>query len=218
MTKIKDLPKLDMPREKLRRYGVQKLADHELLALLLGSGIKGLNVLELSRKILQTIRKIGIEKISFKNLESIKGLGSAKAGQLIAVLELTRRLKNTEKVEILSPKEIWKLCSDIRDSKKEHFLTFYLDTQQRLIERRIISIGTLSASLVHPREVFEPGVTLSAASIIVAHNHPSGSLEASEEDIQVTKRLIEAGELLGIPLVDHVIVTENSFKSFIKEI
>lgn len=211
--KIKSLPKIDLPREKLQKYGVGKLADYELLAILLGSGVEGMNVLQLSKKILQTISKIGKEKITLDDLLKIKGLGNAKSAQIIAVIELTNRL-NLDTPELLSAEDVWKFCADIRDSKKEHFVAFYLDTQNRLIERQIISIGTLNASLVHPREVFEPAVALHAASIIVAHNHPSGDIEPSHEDRDVTKRLAESGKILGIELADHVIVTKSAHFSF----
>ena len=211
--KIKDLPKIDLPRERLQKYGVSKLSDFELLAILLGSGIKGLNVLQLSKRVLQIISKISKDKITLDDLLKIKGLGKAKASQILAIIELSRRL-GVDKSEVLSPEDTWKLCADIRDSKKEHFIAFYLDTQNRLIERQIISVGTLNSSLVHPREVFEPAVRLSAASVIIVHNHPSGNLEPSEEDLVITKKLIEASKILGIEIVDHVLVVKNSYMSF----
>ena len=126
--KIKDLPRVELPREKLEKYGANKLADYELLAILLGSGIAGLNVLQLSKKILKEVRNIGIDKISFDDLIKIKGLGKAKAAQVLAVIGLSKRL-NSEQPEILSPQDVWKLCVDFRESKKEHFAVFYLDTQ-----------------------------------------------------------------------------------------
>ena len=202
---------MELPREKLAKYGIDKLLDKELLAIILGSGIESLNVLELAQKILQQVKKTGLEKTTIENLLKIKGLGNAKASQIVACLELGKRLSQKEKPEILSPKDIWNLCADIRESKKEHFIVFYLDTQERLIERQIISVGTLTASLVHPREVFEPAVRLSAASVIVAHNHPSGSLESSGADKKITEYLYKAGEILGIPLQQHLIVTKRSF-------
>ena len=212
--KIKDLAKVDRPREKLEKYGTEKLSDAELLAVLLGSGIKGLNVVELSRKIVRMIEKTGAHKITLEKLLEERGLGKAKALQVIAALEFGKRLNSEQKPEILTPEDVWKLCADIRNSKKEHFVAFYLDTQSKLIERQIISIGTLNASLVHPREVFEPAVALHAASVIVAHNHPSGAPDPSADDIAITKRLIAAGKILGIELIDHVIVTADSFLSF----
>jgi DNA repair protein RadC len=215
MVKIKDLQKVDLPREKLAKYGSEKLKDYELLALLLGSGIKGLNVLELSKKILETIKKIGIKKVILSDLLKIKGLGKAKASQISAVLELGKRLNIDNKAEeILSAGDVWNFCADIRAMQREHFIAIYLDTQNRVIERQTISIGTLNSSLVHPREVFEPAVKLSAASVIVAHNHPSGELEPSGEDREVTKRLIQAGKVLGVDLVDHIILTKKEFYSF----
>ncbi len=213
MPKIKDLPKVDRPREKLQKYGPEKLSNIELLAIILGSGVKGTNVIELSKKILKLIQKIGVMNINLRNLIGIRGLGEAKRLQVFSILELGKRLRNEEKPEILSAKDIWKLCVDILSSKKEHFLAFYLDTQSRVIERQIVSIGTLESSLVHPREVFEPAVALHAASVIVAHNHPSGSLIPSKSDVELTRRLVEAGKILGIRLENHIILTEKDYFS-----
>ena len=212
--KIKDLPKSDRPREKLIAKGADNLKDSELLAILLGSGIKGLNVIQLSKKILNIIQKIGIKKTTLEDLLKIKGLGKAKASQILATVELGQRLQADKRREILSAEDVWNLCADIRDSKKEHFAAFYIDTQNCLIERQIISIGTLNASLVHPREVFEPAVRLSASSVILAHNHPSGNCEPSQDDIEITKRLTEAGKILGMEIADHVIVAKDKFLSF----
>lgn len=212
MSQIDGVPKIDFPREKLEKYGPGKLTDGELLALLLGSGIKGLNVLRLAKKILKLIEKIGTEKITFEMLMKEKGLGKAKSAQIIALLVLGKRLYKKGKTEVLNPKDTWKLCADFRDSKREHFVAFYLDTQETLIERQIISIGTLDASLVHPRELFEPALSLRAGSIIVAHNHPSGSLEPSVADIEVTRTLVHSGKILGIPIRGHVIVTSNEVR------
>ena len=211
--KIKDLPKVEMPRERLLKYGPHKLNDYELLAILLGSGVYGHNVVELAKKILKIVQAKGMGNITVKDLLNIKGMGKVKALQIISILELTKRF-DQDAPEILSAKDIWKLCVDFRESKKEHFVVFYLDTQYRLIERQIISIGTLNASLVHPREVFEPAVALHAASIILAHNHPSGKTEPSIEDKEVTKRLIESGRILGIEIADHIIVSKKEFLSF----
>ena len=213
MAKIKDLPKVDRPREKLAKYGSEKLQDYELIALLLGSGVAGMNVLQLSKKILHSIAKIGKDKITLDDLLKIKGLGTAKAGQVLAVITLAKRFASNAP-EVLTAEDVWKLCTDIRDSKKEHLVAFYLDTQNRLIERQTISIGTLNASLMHPREVFEPAIVLHAASVIVAHNHPSDACEPSGEDREVTTRLVEAGKILGIDLADHVIVSRSAYMSF----
>lgn len=211
MTKLKNLIKIDLPREKILKYGVKKLQDYELLAVLLGSGIKGKNVLSLSKTILQKINAIGVKNVTIDDINGISGVGPVKAIQILAIIELGNRL-SSEKNEIFSLKDIWNLCQDFRNSKKEHLVAFFLDTQSRLIERRIISIGTLSSSLIHPRELFEPAIALNSASIIIAHNHPSGCLEASESDLKITKILTEAGKLLGIPIEKHIIISSKGYQ------
>ena len=213
MTKVKDLKKFDRPREKLERYGPQKLADHELLAIVLGSGIKGTNVVELAKKIVKVVTKVGLEKLTLENLKEVRGLGNAKAMQIISALEFGRRQFIKSPEIIITPEKVFELAADFRTSKKEHFVAFYLDSRNALISREVISIGILNASLVHPREVFEPAIRHGAASIIVAHNHPSGDTTPSNEDYEVTKRLKEAANLLGIHLQSHFIVTKDTFKA-----
>lgn len=213
--KVKDLSKYSKPREKLQRYGVKKLSDHELLAIILGSGIHGTNVVELSKKIVKTIKEIGPEVLTLKDLLLIKGLGDVKAMQIVAALEYGHRQQSTGNEIVMSPKKVFELCADIRNSKKEHFVAFYLNSRGALIEREIISIGTLNASLVHPREVFEPALRHSAASIIVAHNHPSNDTERSHEDTEVTRQLVHAGKLLGIEVVDHLVVSKDKWTSIL---
>ncbi|MFA5127555.1 MAG: DNA repair protein RadC [Patescibacteria group bacterium] len=212
--KIKEVPKAERPREKFAKRGAVGLTDHELMAILIRTGIKGKNVVVLAKQILKIIQQIGVDKITLADLLQIKGLGQIKAGQILASLELGRRLLQNKKTElVLSARDVWDKMEDLRDSKKEHFVVFFLDTQHQIIKREIISIGTLNESLIHPREVFEPAVRYLTAQIIVAHNHPSGNLTPSPEDIAVTKRLAEAGDLLGIELLDHVIVTSEGFGS-----
>jgi len=212
---IKDLPKIERPREKLEKYGPEKLSDAELLAILLRTGRRNLNAVNLAKKILRKFAKIKLPKASLKELKSTYGLGVAKACEIIACFELSRRMLQSKKATlILSPKDVWQELKDIRSNKKEHFVIFYLDTRNQEIKREIISIGSLNANLVHPREVFEPAVRHTAAQIIIAHNHPSGDPEPSEDDLEVTKRLIEAGKILGIEIIDHIIVAKNSFLSF----
>jgi len=215
MPKIKDIPKIDRPREKLEKYGPERLSDAELLAILLRTGAKGINVVELSQKILKKFSKEGLSRANFKELKNTFGLGNAKACEIAACFELGRRfLQSKQSVLLLSPQDVWTELKDIRDNKKEHFVIFFLDSRNQEIKREIISVGTLNANLVHPREVFEPAVRHLAAQIIVAHNHPSGNTEPSEEDLVITKRLVEAGKILGIELVDHVVVSKSSFFSF----
>ena len=212
--KIRDLPKIELPREKLEKYGAKKLADYELLALILGSGVKGVNVLNLSEKVLKIIADKKKDKITFDDLLKCRGLGEVKAAQVIAVLELSFRLFSNIKRGVITPEDVWKLSVDFRAGKREHVVAFYLDTQHCIIERQIISIGTLSTSLVHPREVFEPAVVLHAAFVIVVHNHPSDNVEPSLEDREVTSRLVESGRILGIELIDHIIVSKTEWMSF----
>ncbi len=213
--KIKDLPKVDRPREKLEKYGPERLSDSELLAILLRTGSEGINVVELSGKILRKFSGVGLAKASAKELKNTFGLGSAKACEIVACYELGRRhLQNKQSVLLLSPKDVWDELKDIRDHKKEHFVIFFLDSRNQEIKREIISIGSLNANLVHPREVFEPAVRHLAAQVIIAHNHPSGDPEPSEGDSIITQKLVEAGKLLDIEIIDHVIVTPKKFYSY----
>ena len=216
--RIKDLPSIDRPREKLEKYGPERLSSSELLAILLRTGSAGVNVVELSNKILKKFSGDGLIKATVKDLKSTFGLGTAKACEIIACFELGRRLlQNKKSLLILSPQDVWEELKDIRDNKKEHFVVFYLDSRNQEIQREIVSIGTLNESLVHPREVFEPAIRNSAAQIIIAHNHPSGNSDPSEEDMKITAKLVEAGKLLGIELFDHIIVTKENFLSMNKE-
>lgn len=216
--KIKDLPKVDRPREKLIKYGPEKLSDSELLAILLHTGTKELNVVELSKKILSGITKKGITEIDYQQLSKITGLGPAKACEIVACFELGRRfLQNKQSTLIISPKHVWNELAHIRDKKKEHFVVFFLDTRNQKIKHDIVSIGTLNTNLVHPREVFEPAVKYLAAQIILAHNHPSGDVSPSNEDELVTQQLVNAGKLLGIPVLDHIIVSSNGYYSLASE-
>jgi len=212
--KIKDISKIDRPREKLEKYGPEKLTSPELLAILLRTGTKDCNVLELSKKILKKFPDQKLLEANIEDLSEIHGLGKVKASEIIACLEFGKRiLKDKKSALILSPKDVWENCKDIRDHKKEHFVVFFLDTRNQEIQREIISVGTLNANLVHPREVFEPAIKHTAAQIIVAHNHPSGNPEPSDDDIAITRRLQEAGKILGIEVLDHVIVTKTSYFS-----
>jgi DNA repair protein RadC len=214
MPKIKDIAKVDRPREILEKYGPEKLTDAQLLAILLRTGTKDCNVIELSRKILKKFPNKKLLSATIENLSEIHGLGKVKSSEIIACLEFGKRILKDKKSSILlSPKDVWERMEDIRTSKKEHFVVFYLDTRNQEIKREIISIGTLNESLVHPREVFENAIKNNAASIIVAHNHPSGELEPSQSDIDITKKLIHAGKVLDIRIKDHVIVTKDAYKS-----
>jgi len=211
---IKELPKVERPREKLMQYGPEKLSNSELLAILLRSGTKEENVVELSNKILKRFSANELPNLTFDDLKNYPGLGPAKACEIVACFELGKRLLKGKKAEIyLKPKDVWDELKDLRDHKKEHFIIFYLDSRNQEIKREIISVGSLNANLVHPREVFEPAVRNLAAQIILAHNHPSGDPKPSEDDLEITKRLIESGKILGIEVIDHIIVVKDGFLS-----
>lgn len=212
MAKIKDLAKVDRPQEKLVKYGTKKLTDAELLAIILRTGTQKTNVVELSQKILRKF-KSNLKNITIDKLKEVPGLGETKACQIITVLELSNRL-TLETPQLVSPKAVFESVREIRDSKKEHLLIIYLNVKNREISREIISIGILTANLVHPREIFEPAVKNLAASIIVVHNHPSGETDPSDEDLKVTKQLLKAGKIMGINVLDHLIVSQDSFTSF----
>lgn len=203
------------PREKLQAKGPQVLSDLELLMAIIGSGNSSADVGKLAREVRKVIQGKGSDT-AYDDLVAIKGLGSAKATLIIASRELwLRQAKMFDAPVIDSPAKAVELLADIRDKRQEYFACITLDGANRLIEKRTITIGTLTASLVHPREVFADAITDRAASIIVAHNHPSGNLHPSDADRAVTERLREAGELLGIMLTDHIIVTKVSFASII---
>lgn len=212
---MNEVPSIDRPREKLIHYGPDKLSNSELLAILLRSGKKGENVVELAHKILKKYGSHKLPHLSFQELQECSGLGPAKACEIVACFELGKRLLKEKKTELfLKPEDVFIQLKDIRDHKKEHFIILYLDTRNQEIKRDIISIGSLNASLVHPREVFEPAVRNTAAQIIISHNHPSGDPNPSEEDLHISRRLVEAGKIMGIEVIDHVIVSKTNYFSF----
>ena len=213
MTKMSDRRKDLRPREKLAARGAASLSDYELLMAIIGSGNKQADVTKIARDLQKLLQDKGRE-LTFDDLLSIGSLGPAKSTQIMAGFELwRRRFESSEQPVIDSPDKAADQLSDIRDKKQEYFVCLTLDGANRLISKRIITIGTLTGSLVHPREVFAEAISDRAASIIVAHNHPSGNLQSSDADRQVTERLKEAGVLLGINLVDHIIVTSKDFVS-----
>jgi DNA repair protein RadC len=213
--KIKDIPKIERPREKLIQYGPGRLSNSELLAIILRSGKKGENVIDFANKILKKYTAEHLPNLPYEVLKRFSGLGPAKACEIIACFELGKRLLKGKIAGLyLKPEDVFKELKDIRDHKKEHFVTFYLDSRNQEIKREIISVGSLNANLVHPREVFEPAVKHLAAQVILAHNHPSGDPEPSEDDLEINKRLVEAGKILGIEIIDHIIVAKNGFLSF----
>ena len=212
MKVIKDLPELDRPREKLLSKGPMALSDSELLAILLGSGMKGTNALALATKILHKV-DLRSDKLDLHALEEIPGVGPAKAARIAAAFELVRRYLQREGAHVTEAKDVLPFVQQIRDKQQEYFVCLSLNGANEVIENRVVTVGLLDSNQVHPREVYADPLTDRAASIIVAHNHPSGTLEASPEDVALTDRLARAGKLLGIPLLDHIIVTKRGYLS-----
>jgi len=217
MKSISQLQTIDKPRERLFKYGLSALKNYELIAILLGSGVKGKDIIKLSREI-ESFFNSSFETMDLEKLLDIHGLGRAKASQIISAIELSRRyLIDTQTYKISSSKDVYEELTDYKNRQQEYFMALYLDGANNLIDKKVITIGTLNQSLVHPREVFAYAIEKRCASIIVAHNHPSGILSPSSEDINVTKRLKESAKILGIELLDHIIFTKDGFYSFEEE-
>ena len=216
MTALRDLHKDDKPREKLLNKGVKALKNDELLAILLGSGVQGKDVRKLAKEIIGLMDS-DFDKLSLKALCDIHGLGLAKASQILASIELSKRYLIKSNKRITSAEEVYQELKAFSSKSQEHFLTITLDGASHIINTRTVFIGTLNQSLVHPREVFADAIADRAAGIIIAHNHPSGTLEASRADMQITQRLKEVSKLVGIELLDHVILAKGGWYSFSDE-
>jgi len=210
---IKEIPDFDRPRERLASKGPEALSDTELLAVLLGSGIKGKDVFQVAHAILQKLDRDG-EKINVKALVSIEGVGFARACQIVASFELARRRLFKKSFVIQNAEDALPLISYIADKKQEYFLCISLNGANEVIRNRVVTVGLLNTNQVHPREVFADAISDRAASIILAHNHPSGVLKPSPNDLAATKQLVDAGKILGIPVLDHLIITKKGFLSF----
>lgn len=213
--KLSDFHRVERPREKLEQRGPAVLKDEELLALLLRTGYVGKNVVELSRDLLRKHPDGALKKLDFKTLRSIKGVGVSRAATLVAAFELAQRFSDDPQQAVLdAPSRAAERLEWMRDKRQEHFAAIYLNARHQAVHQETVFIGTLSASLVHPREVFAPGLERRAAAVIVAHNHPSGDPRPSPEDREATRRLRRAGELLGVELLDHLIIAAKGFFSF----
>jgi len=216
MKTITELYEQDRPREKLRLKGASALKEYELLAVLLGSGTQGKDVIKLSKEIKKILDE-EFETLTLNRLLQVHGLGRAKAMQILSAIELSRRYLIKQNVKISSAEEVYQELKEYSTKQQEYFLCITLDGASHIIHKRIISIGTLNQSLVHPREVFADAIADRAAGIIIAHNHPSGQLVPSIEDKRVTKRLKEVGTIMGIELLDHVILSRDGYLSFREE-
>ena len=202
-----------MPREKLVKFGARNLSDLELLRVLICSGNKQVSAQDISKQILKVLKEKG-SAVSFDDLLTIKGMGIAKTSEIIALFELGKRyLMPADNPVISTTDDAVEQLKDIRDKKQEYFVVLTLDGANRLISNTIVFQGTLNQSLVHPREIFAKAIEDRAASIIVAHNHPSGNPDPSTEDIEITTKLKSAGKLLGIKVLEHIVVSKYSYRS-----
>ncbi|HOI18419.1 MAG TPA: DNA repair protein RadC [Candidatus Woesearchaeota archaeon] len=215
--KIKDISIENRPRERMEKQGVQVLSDAELLAIILKFGNKEENVVDMCNRL---ISKYGVDKLSscsLKELQEIKGIGKAKASQILALFEFNKRhnVSKQNGKQIKTAKDVYDYCyPKLKDLDKEHFMILHLDTKNRILKDEFVSIGTLNCSLVHPREIFKSAIKESSNSIILVHNHPTGDSTPSAEDVKVTEILRKSGELLSIRVLDHVIVSSNDYYSF----
>jgi DNA repair protein RadC len=215
MKKIAEIPKDDRPREKLQQKGPEALSDVELLALLIGTGTKGNDVMSVAKRVL-TVLDGENEKVRFDAIKEIEGVGPAKATLIVAALEFARRRIHPSGLKISFPPDILPVIQNYADRKQEHFICVSLNGANEVIATRVVTIGLVNKSQVHPREVFADPLTDRASAIIVAHNHPSGKLEPSVEDIELTKQLLESGKTLGISLLDHIVFNQKGYFSFLE--
>ncbi len=222
MTIIKEIPVLERPRERLVNYGVDNLSNEELLSIILKTGIKNISVKELSINVLKEIDCfLDLKNITYEKLITINGIGVAKACELLASIELGKRLNykydSVKKINIKCANSIFDYYKMIlNDKKQEYFYCLYLDVKNNVIKDKLLFIGTINQSLVHPREIFKEAYLVSASSIICVHNHPSGSIKPSKNDIEITKQLCEAAQLLGINFLDHIIIGGYDYYSFME--
>jgi DNA repair protein RadC len=211
---FRNIPEFKRPREKLVEHGAESLKDSELLAILLRTGYKNTSALDVAERILQDKSLSELELLPLKDLAKIKGVGLAKAAAIIAAFNIHKRISSKDSsIIITSPPDVMKVVANLRTKKREYFTVLYLTARGELIKKLTISIGTLTESLIHPREVFAPAIKLHAAQVVLVHNHPSGNAEPSCEDVSVTQRIAKAGELLGITVTDHIIIAKNSYIS-----
>lgn len=213
MKTIKELPEHSRPREKLREKGAASLTDEELVAAILGRGIEGVDIVTMAKNVARLIQEHK-EKLSIEHLTAVPGMGLAKAAQILSAFELARRHLLKDAVKISGAPDVLPLVADIVNKKQEYFICITLNGANEVIEKRIITIGLLNSSQIHPREVFADAIADRAAAVILAHNHPSGDLKPSSADAQTQRRLTEAGNIVGIRILDHIIVSKKGYFSF----
>ena len=216
MKKIKDIPHSERPREKLLSQGALFLSDQELLAIILGKGTQKDDVLALSKKIVKVIDEKGLA-FTAHDITNIDGIGTAKAASIAAAFEFVRRRIKPEGLKIKFPADVLPLIQHYADRKQEHFLSISINGANEIMNVRVVSIGLVNKSHVHPREVFADVISERASAVIVAHNHPQGELKPSEEDIKITKQLKETAKILGLSLLDHIIFNPKGYYSFAEQ-
>ncbi|MCQ6962828.1 RadC family protein [Methanolobus chelungpuianus] len=214
---IRDMPEDERPRERLLKYGPEALSNAELLAIILRTGTQKENIVNLCSRIFSEYSIKQLSQANVSKLTEIHGIGTAKAAQIAAVFELARKLEgftDEPKRKIRSPADVYSLLyPKMREQKRERLVALLLDTKNQVLREEVISIGSLNANIVHPREVFKAALMESCASVILSHNHPSGDPTPSREDIAVTEKLVEGGKLLGIDVLDHVVIGEGKYVS-----
>lgn len=213
MKTIKDLPAHSRPREKLREKGASALTDEELVTAILGMGTAGVDVRTIARQVASLIREHK-DGLNLDHLLKVPGMGLAKAAQILSAFELARRHLLKESVKIDCARDILPLLADIAAKQQEHFICISLNGANEVIQKRIVTIGLLDKSPIHPREVFADALTDRAASVIFAHNHPSGELTPSDSDLKIHEQLIESAKILGIRVLDHIIISRKGYYSF----
>lgn len=218
-TLIKDIPIKERPRERFKLYGKENVSNEELLSIILNTGVKNKSVKELSNSILSKMNDISdLKNMTLNNLKKINGIGEAKAIKILAAIELGKRvyyMNNTHNIKMDSPDKIYEyIKGEVEGLEQEHFYALYLDSKKNLIDKKLLFIGTLNKSIVHPREIFKYAYLLSASSIICVHNHPSGDTIPSKEDLNLTKALVEIGKMQGINIIDHIIIGKNYYSLY----
>ena len=213
MKNIKELPAHDRPREKLKERGASSLTDEELVAAILGRGVEGQDLRTISRSVAKLIRQYR-ENLTVEHLTTVRGMGLAKAAQILSAFELARRYLIKDTVRVTRARDVIPLLADIADKKQEHFVCISLNGAHEVIKKRIVTIGLVDRSPVHPREVYADVISDRAVAVIFAHNHPSGNLNPSNSDLKIHKQLTEAGKILGLTVLDHIVVSKTGYYSF----
>jgi adenine-specific DNA-methyltransferase len=220
MGKLKDTPKINRPRERFLEKGSDALSKSDLLAILLGSGIKGTNVQKLSQQIIKKFGK-NFLNITVDDLQKIFGIGQAKALQIASAISLVKRYLADEKtngIVIKNSRNVLSLTYDLKEKKKEYLVCLYLNARNALLKKEVVSVGLLDKTLLHPREIFHPAIEINAASVILVHNHPSGDSSPSEKDNQIVEKIVQAGEIMGIPVIDFIVISESEHYSFYEKL